>query len=325
MEPHSDTLPYKPGDSLICKIVAPEPGGYLVTLVPSGVQGFLPSKDELPIGKVVPTSFICMDGEKALLSYAYMIGTTERVQLSTASDVENAFSVWADSYPRSERLKRAVDLFMPPPNGLSRSAKLNAETAEKFIAQLESDKFTGCVKIDSERHPSRAAALFYKGRAVGAIYTKKSMRDPFPLEASLLLLLEDMRKGDSEIDFYELPDDYVLPLSALFLGVMVEKTDDIGNKEYFENTLADFEKRKTTACLSLQETSPCAVSFILRGEYKGTYSLEKRELSQQREFAITSIESFPHAKLVAVILPDAITSDSMAFGYSLQVPPFALS
>jgi len=35
-----------------------------------------------------------MSGDRALLTFAYMIGTTERVQFSTSSDSVNAFAVW---------------------------------------------------------------------------------------------------------------------------------------------------------------------------------------------------------------------------------------
>ena len=152
-----DFTRYKPGDSLNCRVESPEPGGYLVTLLPTGIQGFLPSQEPIELGQIVPATFICMHGQRALLGYAFMIGTTERVQLSTASDSENAFAVWADSYPRSERLKRAVDLFMPPFASLPNMINMDPGQADKLLKELEEESFTGCMKVYAQEKRSRSA------------------------------------------------------------------------------------------------------------------------------------------------------------------------
>ncbi len=313
---------YKPGDPLTCRVEAQEPGGYSVTLLPSGIKGFLPSQEPIAIGRVVPSTFVCMNGEKALLSYAFIIGTTERVQLSTASNEEMAFSVWADSNPVRGRLQRAVDLFMPPIAGVPLRKNVAAGESDQFIARLEQECFTGCVKVDSESRPSRSAALFYKGRAVGGIYTKKSMREPYPIQASLMLMLEDLRKSDTEVEFYVLPDDLVLSLSSLFLGVSLERDRGVNNDKLMRKITSRFKEKKTTGCISLQETVPCALGFIFHGKFIGAYSIEERRFDTTESYFLEQCKKRASFEMEAFLLPEAVDSDSMLFGYSLSAEPF---
>ena len=115
----------------MCRIESAEPGGYLATVLGIGgpplanpendaapvLKAFVPSSEPLRIGQIIPATFVCMHGNKALMTFAYMLGTTERVQHSTAPDSENAFAIWVDSYPSSQKLRRAVDIIMPSLSG----------------------------------------------------------------------------------------------------------------------------------------------------------------------------------------------------------------
>src|SRR5262245_44523971 len=79
---------HKPGQCLWCRIDTPEPGGYAITIVKSGIRGFLPSTTALDIGRVVPSTFVCMERGRALFTFAFTLGTSSRVQNSTASEQE---------------------------------------------------------------------------------------------------------------------------------------------------------------------------------------------------------------------------------------------
>ena len=92
----------------MCKVEGIEPGGYsaviMGTVPPSAsgagkshVRAFLPSSETLKIGQTVPATFVCMHNSRALMTFAYMMGTTEKIQKSTAPDDENTFAIWVDS------------------------------------------------------------------------------------------------------------------------------------------------------------------------------------------------------------------------------------
>jgi hypothetical protein len=316
----------KPGESVWCRLQSPEPGGYLVTLTPSGIEGFLPSHDPIDMGRVVPATFVCMSGERALLTYAFVMGTTERVQVSTASDQENAFSVWADSYPDAIRLRRAVDLVMPPFSSSPILLRLGDKSAQEFFGSLEAAEFTGCVKVFCQKRLSRAAVIFHLGRAVGSVYTTKLISEPYPFEVGLRRMLEDMNSQDAELEMYDLPGDLVLSMSALFLGYIDQRSDNLDNSAYAEHMLAHFATRKETACFSLNEEThtPCALGFVSEGEFKGAFVIAGRTFGPEKSFLLQLLDKHPKARLEAYILPSAMTTDSVRFGYSLTSEQFAV-
>lgn len=320
-----DPQKLKPGESVLCRIEAPEPGGYTVTLLPGDLQGFLPSQDPIDIGRVVPATFVCMSGKRALMAYAFMIGTTERVQLSTATDSENAFAVWADSYPKAIKLRRAIDLIVPPLHADDlHKAKASELDLSSYFQKLESDQFNGCIRVLSHAQKSRAAALFYRGRAVGGIYSKKPMVDPYPIETAVALLLGDLRLPDAELESYALPDELVLAMSALFLGCIVKRADTLTNEQYLEKVLVELATRADTACLSLhQDTAPLCLGLIAEGKLLGTYSIMERKYAANKDYLLEVLGKDDSGKLEAYILPSVMVSDSVRFGFSLTSEQFA--
>ena len=315
----------KPGESVWCRLKSAIPGGYRVTLTPSGIEGFLPSHDPIDIGRAVPTTFVCMDGDKALLTYAFVLGTTARVQVSTASDAENAFSVWADSYPNGIRLRRAVDLFMPPVGASSIIQKIPADTAIEFFTSLENAKFTGVAKVNCQERLSRSATLFLDGRAVGIIYTTKHSQETYPMVIGLKKMMEDLYLAEGELEMYELPVEIVLSMSSLFLGYLDRSAENAANAEHAEKMLKHFAKEKATACLTLidSELKTEALFFVHMGAFKGAYEIKDRRFSEDKAFLQQLLEQYTDSRLKIYILPAAMITDAVRFGYSLNSEQFA--
>ena len=315
----------KPGESVWVRLKSPEPGGYLVTLQPSNIEGFLPSHDPIDIGRVVPTTFVCMNGDRALLTYAFVLGTTARVQVSTASDEENAFAVWADSYPNGIRLRRAVDLVMPPISATPILLKSEKNTSRELFASLEAAEFTGCVKVFCQERLSRAAVIFLRGRAVGIVYSTKTSAESYPFVIGLKKVMEDLAAADADLEMYDLPPDIIISMSALFLGYLDHSADSLRNGEYAEKMLSHFDKDKSTACFSLVEESlaPCGLGFVCDGAFKGTYAISERIFAEDKGSLLKFLDSYPEAKLRAYILPSAMMTEAVRFGYSLGSEQFA--
>lgn len=319
----------KPGECIWCKVESPEPGGYRVSVVPGALKGFLPSTHPIELGKVVPTTFVCMDGEQALFTFAFTMGTSSRVQHSTASDAENAFSVWAEAHPKYISLRRAVDVIMPPLQNAPMMVKLDQQRAMEFVPTLEATNFTGCTKIYCQSALSRAALIFYEGRVVGSIYTRKPNRDPYPFEIGIKKLMEDLSQEntDAEMEMYELPKEIILSMSALFLGYVDQTKSDLTESAYCKNMLHHFSEQKETACLNLLDENtdtPMALSFVFEGCFYGAYLVAERVFSDNDEFCLSLFNKFPEAKLHAHILPKALTSKSVLYGYSLNSEQFAM-
>jgi hypothetical protein len=313
-----DLKSYRPGQSVLCRVEAPEAGGYLVSILPTGIKGFLPSQDPLDIGRQVPATFVCMNGDRALLTFAYMIGTTERVQLSTSSDSINAFAVWADSYPTNMKLRRAIDIVMPSLDGNIQTMTSNDRTLNELMSHIEDTKFTGCLKAQSEERLSRAAALLYEGRVVGCIYGTKSPKpEPYTTETALYLMIGDLQKAGTEIQLYSLPEEIILSMSALFLGCPIEGLGDSNTPSNAIELLDQFRKRGQTGCLTLSTdgSGTISVSFIHAGTYVGSFLVEKQQFLPSAELPLELPATYENAKLDASFLPNEMTSDSIQYGY----------
>lgn len=298
----------------------------MVTLTPSGIEGFLPSQEAIEIGRVVPATLVCMDGDRALMTYAFIMGTSSRIQHSTASDQENAFAIWAESYPNANRPGRAIDLIMPPLKAAPIILNLSEMNPKEFFPSLEASLFTGCIKASSQARLSRSALLFYKGRAIGSVYSTKLVPESYRFEAGIKKLIEDVNASgsDVEMEMYDLPAEIVLSMSAMFLGYIDNHKSQDSIVSYAEKMLDHFANSKGIACLSLmQEKAACVLGFICNGEFQGCYSVSERTYSPEQKSFFDILQQQPSdAKLKAYTLPAAMTNDSVLFGYSLCAEPF---
>ncbi|MDZ4832340.1 MAG: hypothetical protein SGJ27_00930 [Candidatus Melainabacteria bacterium] len=318
-----DKASLKAGASVICRVEAPEPGGYTATILSYELEAFLPSREELEIGQTVPATFVCMTGDRALMTFAYMIGTTERVQFGLPSEQETAFAVWADSYPRNFRLRRAVDIIMPSITGkLNHSVKCGDYDINRLLADLEASELTGCIKAESAEVLSRSAALLYKGRVVGCIYGRKPQPQTQVLEQSLKAMLADLALQTTDMQVYELPDEVVISMSALFLGVPIGagQTGDAGDsKQYIHELMPSLHSKQETACVMVSTTdrpSRC-LGFVHQGKTYGSYSIVDQKFDSSFDMLVNMCTESVDAQINAYLLPKEMTSKSVVYGYSL--------
>lgn len=321
---------HKPGQCLWCRIDSPEPGGYAITIVKSGIRGFLPSASALDIGRFVPSTFVCMNGDRALFTFAFTLGTSARVQNSTASDQENAFVVWTEAHAEPSIFRRAVDIIMPPIGAPPIITKLNENSAHEIFSTVEETRFTGCIKIFCQSRLSRSALIFLNGRVVGTIYTAKTPIDVCPVAVGIKKMLEDISAPDvdANLEMYELPAGIVLSLSSLFLGYVDHPPAQVGNLVYAERMLSHFAARRGTACFNLidpKSDSPLALGFISEGIFRGTYTIAQKAFAEEQGYLLNLLLCQTQLKVQTHILPAAMTTDAVRFGFSLSSGQFTLA
>lgn len=314
-------LTARAGQSVKCRVVAPEPGGYRVRLVDLEVDGFLPCQEELNEGQLVPASFVCMTGGRALMTFAYRVGTTERVQVGLPSEPETAFAVWADSHPRTFKLRRATDVVLPPLDGhLVFPVKSGDYDILQLYKDLEDGALSGCVKVESDERLSRGAILLYRGRVVGAIYGRKPMTDPYPVEPALKMTLEDSFLPESELTIYNLPEEIVLSMSAMFLGCPVTGEDGVPAREGMKPLLDDLHERKDTGCITLTgaDTGELAIVYVKDGSVLGAFQVDRTSFDDKASAVNDLIDEVSGARAELSILPPELTTDAVLFGYGLS-------
>lgn len=336
---------YKAGQLVSCKVVAAEPGGYSVLIVKDNLPGFLPIEGKLKIGEEVLAQFVCVHNNRVLLS-ARMAGTSSQssapaqrpqtdwrkelqqgdAQAAPAGEPESerAFEVWAHDRPVNFRLRRAIDLILPPVDqNIKPQEKSITESDDLLwvITDLEGGMRTGCVKAYCEGRKSRSAVLLYKGRAVGCIYGNKGLKEPMPTETSLQMMLTDCQTPETQLVMYGLPEEVALAMSALFLGYPVERSDDLDARSYMDYIMSWFAQKEQTACLafSLPASAGTLLAFVHRGQFIGAFYVENQEFSRDINFVYNLLAQDPQAGVEASILPPELTSSSVRFGFSLSM------
>lgn len=347
---------YKAGQNVACKVVAAEPGGYAVLITKDNLPGFLPTESRLKIGEEVLAQFVCVHNNRVLLSsrmanVAEKMGskpqsTQQATKVDWRQELEQsksgayqaqsgqqsmadpgndpAFKVWVDGRSPNFKLRRAIDLILPPVDKSQQPNKMKIAESDDLlwlITDLEGGMRTGCVKAFCEPRKSRAAVLLYKGRAVGCIYGNKELKEQLPTEHSLQMMLNDCQTPDTQLLMYGLPEEVTLAMSALFLGYPVDRSDDLNARQYMDYIMGWFAQKEQTACLafSLPMSGATLLAFIHMGTFVGSFYVETQEFSRDVNFVYNVIAQDPQARCEASILPPELTSPAVRFGFSLSM------
>jgi hypothetical protein len=239
-------------------------------------------------------------------------------------EAERAFLVYAQGTPMNIRLRRAIDLILPPLDKNQQPNKMRIGQGDDLlwlITDLEGGMRTGCVKAFCEPKKSRSAVLLYKGRAVGCIYGNKQMKEPLPTESSLQMMLSDCTTPDTHLVMYGLPEEVTLAMSALFLGYPVERSDSLDARSYMDYIMSWFAQKEQTACLafSLPSTGGTLLSFVHKGQFVGSFYVETQEFAREIDFVYNLLRQDSQARVEATILPPELTSASVRLGFSLSM------
>ncbi|MBZ0189013.1 MAG: hypothetical protein K8F91_22400 [Candidatus Obscuribacterales bacterium] len=323
MDDSTQKTTFRPGQSFLCRIAAAEPGGYSAKLIPSEMDAFLPSRDDLEIGESVPATFVCMSNNRALMTFAFVVGTTERVQFGLPSDQETAFAIWSDSYPSNVKLRRAVDVIMPQVTGkLASAIRCGDLKLAQLLSDLETSKFTGSIKAESEKVLSRSAALVFDGRVVGCIYGRRSLQEAHLGDRALEFMLEDLQLDGTTMQIYELPREIVLSMSALFIGCPVDEkiARQQEASDFAQSVVDSLSNSLETACIALstdERQSQC-LAFLYKGEKHGSFSVIDQVFDENFDLIFKKACEIPEVKANAYLLPREMISDSVLLGYSFS-------
>ncbi|MFA6212889.1 MAG: hypothetical protein WCT03_13205 [Candidatus Obscuribacterales bacterium] len=223
------------------------------------------------------------------------------------------------------RLRRAIDLLMPPPDQESleslKTFKISDYDLEWLITDVEGGMRTGCLKATSESKMSRAAILLYNGRAVGCIYGCKSNPEAKATEESLSLTLTDLEAPDTMVTMYDLPDEAALAMSALFLGLALEREDNLDSRSYFDHVMNWFVTSASTACvvITLPSSKSTYLVFVGKGQFGGAFFVEEQQFTKDRNAIYQLFEADQGAVVeVSLLSPEAI-APGVRFGYSLTM------
>jgi hypothetical protein len=220
---------------------------------------------------------------------------------------------------RAFNFKRATDLLPPPIGNKFKTIQTRSKEARTIVQDITAHAATGCLIASNNQRKTRAAMLLYQGRAVGCIYTTKTMPLTQPTEQAIKLMIRDLDFPNTLVKNYELPLSTILPMSALFLGYPIFRNDDLDATGYLEYISTWLKHRAQTACLAIslpQSASTCLV-FIYQGKFSGALYVEDQELISDQKFVLELLRNDEDAYVEASILPPELISAEAVYGFDL--------
>src|SRR5215471_19061435 len=85
---------YKAGQSVGCKVVAAEPGGYSVIIPKDNLPGFLPTEQRLKPGEEILCQFVCVHNNRMLLSSRFS-GSSAPAQQTAQQQQTQSVRSWS--------------------------------------------------------------------------------------------------------------------------------------------------------------------------------------------------------------------------------------
>ena len=71
------------------------------------------------------------------------------------------------------------------------------------------------------------------------------------------MTLSDLEAADTVVTMYDLPDEAALAMSALFLGLALEREDNLDSRSYFDHVMNWFVTSASTACRTARPGHTC--------------------------------------------------------------------
>ncbi len=207
--------------------------------------------------------------------------------------------------------KRATDLIVPPIDAENLyEFKIEDHDLKWIMTDLDGGLRTGCVKASSPSKGSRSAMLVYRGRTVACMYSSKSLPDTRPTEESTQSMFADLEAPDTFVQIYDLPENVVLAMSALFRGYPVPRTDNYDARGYWDYICGWLENQNSTACLIVTSTaiSPASDAFtclgyVYKGQFCGAFYVQEQQFTTDKNFVYELLKRSPGAHIEVSVLP----------------------
>lgn len=286
---YRDDVPFQAGDSVDCSVVATEPGGYEVIVKDIGRKGFLPTASKLKPGDEVVAQYVCASDE-GLLLFSFRSSDSKR------GDSDSAVIAGIV-------LRRAIDILPPRPSDDCLTVFPTPLSAKAVVQFVERFRQTGVLRVTSEEHTSRSAALVFDGRVVGCLYGDPTHVESPRTDAALDLLLKVLASKSTEAEFYRLDEAVILSMCSLFIGYPTERNDDLDAPKYFDYIQHWLQTNSETACIAIT-FSDAATGLVLvhQGKFARYFHIQKRLWSDDVSEVAAALEADPEAKVAMTIL-----------------------
>jgi len=149
--------------------------------------------------------------------------------------------------------------------------------------------------------------------------TQEGQPDTLPTEESLPQLYRAMSLLGADVVSYTLPEEIVLPLSAAFIGYPAQLVQETP-KANFDYLIKWCRKHESNTVIVINsKINGTLFAYIHKGQLVGSFCLESKNFSLNREEISDFIASDPAIELYASILPNEIVAKTFHFGFELKL------
>lgn len=178
------------------------------------------------------------------------------------------------------------------------------------LVNIEAEKLSGCIKMESGRYKSRSAALIYKGRVIACVYGSKSRSEQVFGPEAYSLMMSEMNSVSSEVVSYVLADELVESAAAMFHGGVISPEpaqDKLESLAGCMQYIHDLESPGSVAVLD-EAGQPVCFLYLSGGSLLGMNSLN----AQVKDKDMHSLKRYIQRHKAQIMANSLVTASSAA-------------
>jgi len=173
---------------------------------------------------------------------------------------------------------RRATSFFPGEELAGSKSRLTLSKSGPLLPQLlriESQQLSGCIKIESAHHKSRAALLVERGRGIACVYGSKATPDQIFGRDAYERILLDIASPSAVVRSYELTADVVSAAASMFHGGIFNATKTGAPLVSFDLCMELITKSDGPGAIVVldQSSAPVCILYVSGGKIMAVNSL----------------------------------------------------
>jgi len=210
--------------------------------------------------------------------------------------------------------KRCIGILpLPPANENHELLWTHSADSAWILETLERRKFSGCLRLISEKNRFRAAALFFEGRVLGSVYSQEEPGVVLFAAVAYERIVKELAQPYNLIDVYSLSKNLVISAAALFhsQAKAVEGNVAVPRRLAMVLDLNKSNSQTSTIVVHNFEGQAISVIYVYRGSIEGVYSFKHGWLSPTIGTAIDSVAGASKGEIVVSTLGHDVSNKDL--------------
>lgn len=217
--------------------------------------------------------------------------------------------------------RRAINYF--PGRSLSPDSwiTLSLSNRQPLLPQLiniEAEKLSGCVKLESHRFKSRSAILIYRGRVIACIYGSKKVPEQMFGPEAYANIMSEISSVHTEVSSYVLNDDMVLSAASMFHGGIFNAAHNDDPVRALSHSMQFIEDLAAPGSIAVTDDGgqPVCLLYVSGGALLGINSLNSKVAEKDIRSLWQYLQKNPESRVLANSI---VTENSSVVGLTFSL------